>query len=347
MKVEIIRNEHGWRQALQRCPAYDFYHTWDFHAISKNNGEGQPVLFVIGDAQNGILLPALERVISNTDWLDLSSVYGYPSPLAYGLSDQSDRILTLWEELLQFLRVRGYVSMFARGHPMLTPRILREKYYESIGDIVYVDCSLSEEEQIRKYRRNHKQNIKKLRKSGVGCVRGQGPVLLQKFQDIYEATMRSLGADDYYLFSEKYYQSLLLAQDFNTEIWIAELDGQPLSAGLLVYCGDFVEYHLSGTAPDYYSLAPSKLLIDEARRAATRTHKPYLILGGGYKNRADSLLNFKKGFSDQIAYFYIAKIILDHERYHMLCDDEETDFFPAYRVSDGQIIQTTDLRCSS
>lgn len=344
MKVEIIRDEHGWRQALLRCTEYDFYHTWDFHVISRNNGEGQPTLFVIGDAQSGILLPTLERVIPNTNWLDLSSVYGYPSPLAYGLSDQPNRTLALWEKLLQFLRKSGYVSMFARGHPMLTPKILRDKYYQSIGDIVYVDCSLSEEEQIRRYRRNHRQNIKKLRKSGVECVRGQGPVLLRQFRDIYEATMESLGADDYYLFSKNYYHSLLLAQDFDTEIWVAKLDGQPLSAGLLIHCGDFVEYHLSGTDPDYYRLAPSKLLIDEARRAATNTNKSYLILGGGYKNRSDSLLNFKKGFSDHIAYFYVAKVILDEERYHTLCDSNETDFFPAYRISEDQAIQETDER---
>lgn len=338
MTVSVIRNESAWRNALSCCAAYDFYHTWDFHVISKNNGEGSPILFAVGDDEGGILLPLLERTIPGTNWLDLTSVYGYPSPLTYGSSDSTAKILALWDELLQFLRESGYVSLFSRGHPMLTPTDLREKYFEPIGDIVYIDCSPSEEEQVKKYRRNHRQNIEKLRASGVKVVRGHDPVLLQKFHKIYEDTMKALGADDYYLFSDEYYSGLLSATDFNAEIWVAELSGEPIAAGFLIFCGDFVEYHLSGTSPDYYKLAPTKILMDEARRVTTIENKKYLVLGGGYQNKSDNLLNFKKGFSDAIAHFYVAKIILNEERYEQLRCGREGSFFPVYRTKEGSLL---------
>lgn len=150
--------------------------------------------------------------------------------------------------------------------------------------------------------------------------------------------MKTLGADDYYLFSDQYYSGLLSATDFNAEIWVAELAGEPIAAGFLIFCGDFVEYHLSGTNPDHYKLAPTKILMDEARRLTTIENKKYLVLGGGYQNKSDNLLNFKKGFSDAIAHFYVAKIILNEERYDQLCGGREGSFFPVYRMREDSLV---------
>lgn len=331
MGVTVIRDAAAWRAALGRCAGYDFCHTWDFHAISRDNGEGAPVLFMVSAGDDGLLLPALERAIPNTDWLDLTSVYGYPSPLTYGSLGEGDRVLDLWRELLEFLRGHGYVSLFSRGHPVLTPQALRGIYYKPIGDVVYIDCSLPEEEQIGQYRRNHRQDIKKLRARGIACIHGKESHLLSDFRMVYEKTMRSLGANDYYFFSSAYYSGLLSATDFDASIWVAKCDGKPLAAGFIVYCDRFAQYHLSGTDPDYYKLAPSKLLIDQARSAATRDGMAYLIIGGGYRNRQDSLLNFKLGFSDCVGSFYVAKVVLDEPRYQALDAGPETEFFPAYR----------------
>lgn len=331
MGVTVIRDGAAWRAALDRCIRYDFCHTWDFHAISRDNGEGSPVLFLVDGGDCGLLLPLLEHEIPETDWLDLTSVYGYPSPLVYGALGNDARVLALWHELLQFLRDQGYVSLFSRGHPILTPPALRGPYYKPIGDVVYIDCSLTEEGQVSQYRRNHRQDIRKLKARGVVCTHGTESDLLDEFRAIYEKTMRSLGANDYYFFSDAYYDGLLSATDFRATIWVAECDGMALSAGFLIYCGEFAQYHLSGTDPDYYKLAPSKLLIDQARSAATRDGKAYLVIGGGYHNREDSLLNFKRGFSDHAGSFYVAKIILDETRYRALYEGPEAEFFPAYR----------------
>lgn len=331
MGVTVIRDGAAWRVALDRCAGHDFYHTWDFHAISRDNGEGSPVLFRVEAEGGGLLLPLLEREIPDTDWLDLTSVYGYPSPLVYGSPGDDARLLTLWGELLRYLRGRGYVSLFSRGHPILTPQALRGPYYKPIGELVYIDCSLTEEGQIRQYRRNHRQDIQKLKDKGVVCTHGNEPRMLGEFRAIYEKTMRTLGANDYYFFSDEYYAGLLSATDFNASIWIAQCDGKALAGGFVIYCGEFAQYHLSGTHPDYYKLAPSKLLIDQARSAATGDGMAYLVIGGGYHNRQDSLLNFKRGFSDHVGSFYVAKIVLDEARYRTLYTGPETEFFPAYR----------------
>lgn len=333
----MIRDNIHWRDALSRCTTHDFYHTWDFHAISQGNGEGFPVLVLAEGNDGGILLPLLERDIPGTNWVDLTSVYGYPSPLTYGALNESEKVLALWDELLQFLRDSGYVSLFSRGHPMLTPTALRDKYFMPIGEIVYCDCTVAEADQVRKYRRNHRKNLEKLRADGVECVRGFDSILLEEFHEIYEQTMKGLGADEYYLFSNEYYFGLLSAADFKAEILVAKLKGEAVAAGFLIFCGNFVEYHLSGTNPNYYRLAPSKLLMDEARQLATREKYRYFVLGGGYKNRSDSLLNFKKGFSDDVAHFYVAKIVLNEQRYEELRCGREGDFFPVYRTREDAL----------
>lgn len=332
MRITTIRDGASWRHALNDCGVYDFYHTWDFHVISRNNGEGSPVMFVAEHEGGGMILPLLERNIPGTDWLDLTSVYGYPSPLTYGLVPRPGDVCSLWKGIAGFLREAGYVSMFSRGHPTLTPEALRGEYFKPIGDVVYINCSGAEEEQFRKYRRNHRQDIKKLRAMGVACKRGDGPESVLKFKRNYEATMGDLKAKDYYFFSDEYYEGLLSASDFDSEIWLAELDGEVLGGGFIIYCGDFVQYYLSGTNPKYHKLASSKLLIDNARQMAVKNGKACLVLGGGYGSRSDNLLNFKKGFSDDVEKFYVAKIVLDEKRYDDLARGREASFFPIYRA---------------
>lgn len=331
MPVTEIRDAKAWRQKLSTCQSYDFYHTWDFHSISQRNGEGVPVMFCAGNEARGLLMPLLERDIPGTDLKDLTSVYGYPSPLVYGLRGDDPEVLNLWGEVVSALRAAGYVSVFSRGHPLLLPESLRGNYFLPISDVVVVDCRLDEAAQVAKYRTNHKRDIKKLRDMEAACSAGTGDDVLGAFISNYEATMDGLGAQEYYYFGENYYRGLLEAEDFSAEIWSCRLRGDVVASGIYVYCGEFVEFHLGGTNPEYYPMAPTKIIFDEVRRDAVKKALNYFVLGGGPGGKEGSLLRFKAGFSDRIEQFFVMKTILDHDAYERLSKGRSGEFFPLYR----------------
>ena len=81
--IEIIRDRERWNGLVARTDFLDFYFTFEYHEISRSEGE-EPWLLVYRSGDSGILLPLLIREIEGTDYLDATSVYGYVGPLAFG-----------------------------------------------------------------------------------------------------------------------------------------------------------------------------------------------------------------------------------------------------------------------
>ncbi|MCC6076917.1 GNAT family N-acetyltransferase [Pseudomonas sp. GCM10022188] len=334
MKISEISSKNEWDEALAKAAHHDFYHTWDFHLISQRNGEGDPVLFEVRTPHGGVLFPLLSRPIAGSSRRDLTSVYGYPSPLSYGLIDRAE-IAGLWDSFLSHLSQRGYVSLFSRCHPFLTPEVLGEDAYQPCGRVVVIPLEGSEEQQRAAYRTNHKRDLRKLERLGVVCQADDSPRSLADFMAHYEATMRSLNAAPYYYFSRDYYQGLLAAESFATHIYSCSLEGRVICSGIFVFCDQFVQYHLGGTAPDFVHLAPTKLMFDTVRRDASRLGYQYFCLGGGHGSQEDSLFRFKAGFSSLVRDFRLIRKIVDHDEYQRLCVGvaDDTSYFPRYRAT--------------
>jgi lipid II:glycine glycyltransferase (peptidoglycan interpeptide bridge formation enzyme) len=149
--------------------------------------------------------------------------------------------------------------------------------------------------------------------------------------------MKDLNAGDYYFFDDAYYDSLINSSDFEVKIYNVWLNEIKVCSGMFVFCDDIVQYHLSGTLPEYKALAPTRMLIDQARKDATALGYKYLHLGGGLGGGRDSLFNFKYGFSKNSIEFYVFKMITNTNAYKKLSYLSETDtipesgYFPLYR----------------
>lgn len=333
-RVATISEKSLWHQALCLCESYDFYHTWDFHALSQINGEGTPVLYKMECGTGGLLVPLLSRVIPGSSHKDVTSVYGYPSPLIYGNVADAD-IMVMWENLLRFLEGNGYISLFTRLHPLLTPRLLVEQYGSFCGKVVYLDLTLSEEEQLAGYRKRCLTSIRALKRKEVICFQINDNDGLQNFIKIYEDTMKYVKATKYYFFSKKYYHDLFEANNFDTRIYCCEYEQKQICSGLFIFCGDIVQYHLGGTDPEFYHLSPTKLMFDQVRKDACNEGKKYLVLGGGVGASEDSLFRFKSSFSKTTADFYVIKKILNQDIYDGLSLNvmDKSGFFPKYRAT--------------
>ncbi|NLJ93601.1 MAG: GNAT family N-acetyltransferase [Aeromonadales bacterium] len=342
--VDVVSNKEDWSNALIRFDSWDFYHTWDFHEISARNGEGKPVLFKVSLGDEQLIFPLLSRNILGTQYKDLTSVYGYPSFLYTGTCPETFN--KLWHALLNYLESKGYVSLFSRLNPLLAYDAISEQIAKPVGNVVYIDLQRSESEQLQAYRSNHRRDIRKLERMGVQCQASEGVgESFDAFIANYNVTMDKLAADEYYFFSREYYKQLLNANNFTAKIYSCYLEGEIIASGIFTFCGDFVQYHLGGTHPDYVRLAPTKIMFDQVRKDATHLGFKKFSLGSGLGFRDDGLFNFKKGFSDSTAAFGVINAVINKKIYSELSRGIESDtgFFPLYRAVTAEEVLATAL----
>lgn len=342
--IEAIQDRKAWNSLLSQFEIFDYYHTFDYHQIAKEEGE-EAVLLKYADENCLIALPLLIRKIPNSSYFDATSVYGYSGPLVKLKSGQLN--LTLFKQALDsYFLDRKIISVFSRLHPFISHQedCLRNLGEIQVkGNIVNIDLTLSLEEQRIQYRKRYKTYINKCRR--LYTVRkGSSKAEIEAFIDLYLKTMTRVGAKPHYFFENCYFFSLMESKEFETELLMAidNESGSIISGALFITTHGIVQYHLSGSLESYSNLHPIKLLIDEMRIRATRKGNKFFNLGGGLGTQEDTLFDFKSGFSHDFRVFKVWKYIVDQKAYDLLVskmseDDKGEDpeeygsFFPSYR----------------
>ncbi len=338
MSIEVITDKKEWSNFLDDIDQYDFYHTYDYHFLSKSENETPALLKY---TQNDILigLPILVRNIYNTNYKDITSVYGYSGPISKGITNSFDNS-KYQKELLNFLKQNKFVSAFSRLNPFIANQskiLLNIGSITKQGQIVNIDLTKSLEDQRQAYQRRLKTYINKSRRCCT-IKKASTKEDLKKFIEIYYENMNRVNAKDFYYFNEAYFENLINTTDFKNEILLAiDNETQTTIAGcLFIISNNIVQYHLSGTKTKFLQSTPTKLLIDEMRNIATNKGYKYFNLGGGLGGRDDdSLFNFKSAFSKDFKDFNLWKLIINHDVYDEFVSKnniiEKSDYFPLYR----------------
>ena len=213
-----------------------------------------------------------------------------------------------------------------------------------MGTTVSIDMALDTSEQYRLYRKGHKSDIKKLKRSGAVCVGDENGEYLGRFVEIYRETMQRIGAREEYMFDLSYFERLLSIRGVSWRLVVGVRDGEVLCGALFSLCGGIVQYHLSGTDQRFSREAPTKMLIDDIRLWAKEQNVWAFHLGGGLGSKEDSLFEFKAGFSDRCQKFAVWRWVRDPGLYVRLVADRrewlakneieavDTGFFPEHRA---------------
>ncbi len=156
--------------------------------------------------------------------------------------------------------------------------------------------------------------------------------------------MRRVAAAERYFFPPAYFKRLREALDSRIHLFVGLLEGRVVCGGVFGACHGILQYHLGGTLSAALKLAPMKLLLDEVRLWGMDQGLHTFHLGGGTTSDPDdSLLYFKRGFSERLHDFAVWRWILSPEVYQRLCAektqwDEQhglraaaTNYFPEYR----------------
>ncbi|EAR15313.1 hypothetical protein RB2501_13334 [Robiginitalea biformata HTCC2501] len=343
--IESINDRVAWKALLSKASCKDFYFTYEYHEISKTSHQEVILIHYAQENGCGVLMPLLIREIQGTPYRDATSVYGYAGPLWIGKFDDID-ISRFHRELKAHLRELKVVTVFSRLHPFFLRQVKLLGGFgeiETKGQVVNIDVSASPQEQWRGVSKRFRTYLNKARRT-YRIRRGLTEADLEIFMDLYRKSMNRLNATSFYFFEDAYFQGMYQSESFETDILIAEdpETGKSVSAAMFVSCDEIVQYHLSGTHPDYLELHPVKALIDEMRRRATEKGRRFFNLGGGLGSSEDSLLEFKTRFSKDLRWFRVWKYINDPEVYSELtenrlgrnCPDDPAvckTFFPCYR----------------
>ncbi|MCZ7545991.1 MAG: GNAT family N-acetyltransferase [Anaerolineae bacterium] len=344
---EIIFPQDSRWSGLLGSAAHDVYHLPAYVAFAARHEGGAAAAFYMEHDGVRFLSPMLIRDVPDAlgapdGWRDATGPYGYPGPIllpAHDCSVLRQALCTLQEVGAE----HHIVTMFFRLHPLIAlPVDVLAEFGELVlhGQTISIDLSLPEETIWARTRQNHKRDINKLTRQGFQAVMDAWEYY-EAFVHIYRQTMDRLSADTFYHFDRPYFTDLRTALgDCLHLCTVLSPEGEVASGGVFSTVNGIVEYHLGGTSTKYLPCAPSKLMFDHVRRWAAEMGHRIFHLGGGVGCRADSLFDFKAGFSDLRSNFYTFRMVVDAEKYAALnglwaerrrAIDDHADFFPKYR----------------
>jgi len=339
-----------WRRALENFAGTDVYHLPEYNKLMSQIDHGDPYLFSFKYRQYSAALPFLVRSLSDLPWdpgklNDVISAYGYPGLIANGPANDSRFLSELKSALFNAFRQLGVVTGFIRHHPILTSPDIAAACgnYEHSGQTVAIKLSVDDDEQLRQMRKSHRYELRKSLKAGVQVYKNYDFSNLDTFIELYEATMKRVGARDYYYFSRDYYQELVARLKSNVVLLHAKLDDEIIASAFFFTSKPIIQYHLSATRIGFETLSPARVLVDHMRQWGSTAGFEWLHLGGGLGASEDALFRFKSGFSKERFPFTVSRYVVDEDRYAVLLQQREdwlshhgrdytsSGFFPGYR----------------
>jgi hypothetical protein len=351
-----------WGQYLERTP-HDFFHTAGYHQISETFGQGKAWLAVYGSPDKFVAWPYLLQEIEGFDRTssgglrDVTSVYGYSGPIAYGSENDGPFLAAAWSAFVEAWRSQSIVSVFARLHPLLgNHRLLRhlrndegtaELVDEGCGEgtTVVINLSKSSDEIWNSYKRQLRQALRRLTNLPLTVAPDPEWNSFNDFVRLYYKTMKRNASASSYLFPARQLRQLKTALGPHGSLMVARYDGEVVAAALLIEYAGIVNVHLLATDDRFTHISPSKLLLHEAQGWARLRGNRFLHLGGGRGSRSDdSLFRFKSLFSTDFCPFFTCRWILNQQAYDELaaerkrqamklrCGEMAKTHFPAYRA---------------
>ena len=333
-------SDPSWSRIISLSYQYDFYHTQFYSLLEENN---EPLLCVAFQDNDFITIPLIIRRIEGTNFFDCTSVYGYCGPVSNLPSEylSVDHILFFQDKLLEFFKERHIISAFSRLHPIINQSVFFTDFgtVKEINETVAIDLRLSEDDQIKRYRKSNKSEIIQLKRKGFTVSEASTKLEIDLFTQIYHDSMKRVNADSYYYFKKEYFYQLLNNPCFKTKLLLAKRENEITAGAIFTITNKIMQYHLACSKEEYKKDAPMKLILDQARLIGNEHNMDFLHLGGGVNGSSeDSLFKFKAGFSYTRFVYNTWQLIVDETKYSYLIDffkidkQKVTNYFPIYRA---------------
>ncbi|HWW39031.1 GNAT family N-acetyltransferase [Pedobacter sp.] len=338
-QIITLSQKEEWISYVQRSVNCDFYHSWNYHALEYT---GTPLLFVEDNGEDFIAFPFVKRSIPETDYYDLTSVYGYCGPISNRpFTDLSDELMVSFRDaFLVYLKEEQIISVFSRLHPFFNQNALLSKFggvWEN-GQVVAIDLTVPLCVQESQYQDRVSRKIRQLKQRGFYVKEATTEEDIQTFTAIYTANMMRLDASDCYMFDQEYFKRLLRCEEYDARLlFVYDETNLPVCGATIVSKNQIMQAHLLGTRKEFLHDSPAKLLTHEITLLGRAQGVKYYNLGGGLGFKKDSLFEWKSHFSKVTFDYYSWRYIADQGTYDALLvqmdidPESNVDFFPLYR----------------
>ena len=292
----------------------DIYFLEEYVKLYENES-GKALCAVCSEDENILLMPFIRKEIDS--FYDFETAYGYGGPISN--TDDAEWINKALCCMQAFLKEERYICGFIRFHSLLENASLCEKQINTFFDrnTVAIKTNLPEAEiwadQITSKNRNM---IRKAEKNELIYKAEYDFASIDEFITLYNTTMRRLKAEDFYFFNNNYYKDFVDKFQGKAFLGTVRKEGKLICAALFMYSGNYGHYHLEGSNHDYSNLAANNLLLWKTALELGKLGVKEFHLGGGYNSDTNnSLLKFKKSFSNNLKKFYIGKWIFNPNKY--------------------------------
>ena len=257
---------------------------------------------------------SIKRPIGNTGYFDLETAYGYGG--WFSNTNDEDFLNRAIKSYQEKCLSENIVAEFIRFHPFNKfPQQNKDvfDFFRYDRDVVVVDLTKKKEERWKDYSsttRNELRKAQRFLKFSQNCD-------INKFIELYKATMDKNKASSFYYFSKEYFENLLKIKA--TKMFCSLYEDKIMSSAIFLEGKDIVSYHLSARDYNKNIVGLNYFLLDNIFDYYSRLNKKYALLGGGRtSSKDDSLLKFKQKFSKKTLPFYIAGKIFNKDAYNFL-----------------------------
>lgn len=270
----------------------------------------KPTFFVYREDE-AVFYHAFHRCkIPGTDYTDIQSPYGYGGPLVNTTS--YDFMARANAAYLQWSLEHNIIVEFLRFHPLTKNWLYYQGETFFNRDTVWLNLKVAD--LFALYKSRVRTEIRKAYKNGL-VVRFEEPEkFLKEFSFLYKQRMIALQAEEEYLFSHQYLKSLVHLK--GTLLAVAEKDNCILAAAIFLFNNDIAEYHLSASNELGQKWGGTNVILHEVAEHCRKNNLAGMHLGGGVNTDPNnSLLFFKKGFSELQSSYFIGKRIFNPKVY--------------------------------
>lgn len=346
-----VDKETEWNQIAKSFAAYDVFYLASYAKAFQKHGDGEPQLLYYEDDNLRVMNVAMKRDISKDShfksYLSPNKFYDFLTPYGYGGflfegTVTNETVQPFVTQYINYCRSHNIVSEVMRYNPLTENYKHTENYFREMpyGPTVTIELT-SHDDMWTNFTTKCRTSIRKAQKANITVSAGSSEFLMEKFQDIYNATMQSKHANKYYYFSKEFYEIILNELPDNHIIFYAQMDGEIVAAALVMLANQKMHGFITGSNSEFKSLFSTNILIYEQAKWGLENGYQRFHLGGGLGFNEDNLLKYKASFNrNHDTYYTMGQHIYMHDIYQALVElrlrdesfDSNSPYFPLYRA---------------
>lgn len=243
----------------------------------------------------------------------------------YGLDGVKNKKKFNPEFIKQWAQKQGFIAGYLQFSGFDDCEINRNSDYLEDGNTIFIiKLGMGYEKISSQYSKNILLKLEESRKFNFKLVSNPA-TLKEAFTDLYQETIKRVGASHTYQFSKDFLDSIISLES-SISLGI-EVDNKIIAISLFQYDETTVNYFINASTDE--GRIYSTLLIDHAIKEACNLSANQFCLGGGVKDN-DGLFQFKKRFGGMQKKIKSCKLICNDKKYQSLSEGKTGKFFPAY-----------------